>query len=64
MMPPRSEPAASAAAAAEVRRLQRRLPGLSVPALLRLRDALGPVLDSDQIRVGDVDAVLAAAEED
>ena len=63
-MQPRSEPAASAAAAAEVRRLQRRLPELSVPALLRLRDALGPVLDADRIKAGDVAAVLSAAEED
>jgi hypothetical protein len=59
-MPPRSESAASVAA--EVRRLQRRLPELAVPALLRLRDALGPVLAAERITVGDVDAVLAVAD--
>jgi hypothetical protein len=51
-------------ASAQVRRLQARLPELSVPALLRVRDALEPVLDSDTIRLSDVNAVLRAADGD
>jgi hypothetical protein len=51
-------------ASAQVRRLQARLPELSVPALLRVRDALEPVLDADTIRLSDVDAVLRAADGD
>jgi hypothetical protein len=44
--------------------LQARLPELSVPALLRVRDALEPVLDGDAIRLSDVNAVLRAADGD
>jgi hypothetical protein len=51
-------------ASAQVRRLQARLPELSVPALLRVRDALEPVLDGDTIRLSDVSAVLRAADGD
>jgi hypothetical protein len=51
-------------ASAQVRRLQARLPELSVPALLRVRDALEPVLDGDTIRLSDVNAVLRAADGD
>jgi hypothetical protein len=51
-------------ATAQVRTLQARLPQLSVPALLRVRDALEPVLDSDTIRVSDVTTVLRAADGD
>jgi hypothetical protein len=51
-------------ASAHVRRLQARLPELSVPALLRVRDALEPVLDGDTIRLSDVNAVLRAADGD
>ena len=57
---PRSE-AAIPIASAQVRRLQDRLPELSVPALLRVRDALEPLLDKERIRLSDVDAVLRAA---
>jgi hypothetical protein len=58
-MPPRSEPAVSAAA--ELRRLQRRLPQLPVPTLLSLRELLEPTLAAERITVDDVDRVLAAA---
>jgi hypothetical protein len=51
-------------ASAQVRRLQARLPELSVPALLRVRDALEPVLDGDTIRLSDANAVLRAADGD
>jgi hypothetical protein len=51
-------------ASAQVRRLQARLPELSVPALLRVRDALEPVLDGDTVRLSDVNAVLRAADGD
>jgi hypothetical protein len=51
-------------ASAQVRRLQARLPELSVPALLRVRDALEPVLDGDAIRLSDVNAVLRVADGD
>jgi hypothetical protein len=51
-------------ASAQVRRLQARLPELSVPALLRVRDALEPVLDGDTIRLSDVNTVLRAADGD
>jgi hypothetical protein len=51
-------------ASAQVRRLQARLPELSVPALLRVRDALEPVLGGDTIRLSDVNAVLRAADDD
>ena len=57
---PRSEPAIPAASA-RLRRLQARLPDLSVPALLRLRDAIEPVLARDRIRLSDVSAVLRSA---
>jgi hypothetical protein len=57
---PRSEPAIPAASA-RLRRLQARLPDLSVPALLRLRDAIEPVLARDRIRLIDVSAVLRSA---
>jgi hypothetical protein len=57
---PRSEPAIPAASA-RLRRLQARLPDLPVPALLRLRDAIEPVLARDRIRLSDVSAVLRTA---
>jgi hypothetical protein len=56
---PRREPAIPAASA-RLRRLQARLPELSVPALLLLRDAIEPVLARQQIRLSDVSAVLRA----
>ncbi len=56
---PRREPAIPAASA-RLRRLQARLPELSVPALLLLRDAIEPVLAHQQIRLSDVSAVLRA----
>jgi hypothetical protein len=59
---PRSEPAIPAASA-RLRRLQARLPQLSVPALLRVRDALEALLERERIRVGDVDIVIRAAED-
>jgi hypothetical protein len=57
---PRSEPAIPAASA-RLRRLQARLPDLPVPALLRLRDAIEPVLARERIRLSDVSAVLRSA---
>ena len=59
-MPSRGEPALSASAS--LRRLQRRLPELSVPALLRLRDAVEPLLARDRLQPGDLDAVHAAVD--
>ncbi len=59
---PRSEPAIPAASA-RVRRLQDRLPKLSVPALLRVRDSLEPLLEQERITVSDVNAVLRAADD-
>jgi hypothetical protein len=59
---PRSEPAIPAASA-RVRRLQSRLPELSVPALLRVRDALDPLLEQERISLKDVNAVLRAADD-
>lgn len=59
---PRREPAIPAATA-RLRRLQARLPELSVPALLRVRDAVEPLLEQDLIRLADVSTVLAAADE-
>jgi hypothetical protein len=56
-------PVAIPAASARLRRLQARLPELSVPALLRLRDALEALLASERIRVSDVATVLRAAED-
>lgn len=60
---PRREPAVSAASA-RLRSLQARLPELSVPALLEVRDALEPLLAGERVRIGDVDAVLRAADRD
>jgi hypothetical protein len=57
---PRSEPAIPAASA-RLRRLQARLPELSVPALLRVRDAVEPLLEQERVRISDVNAVLRAA---
>ncbi len=57
---PRQEPAIPATAA-RLRRLQSRLPELSVPVLLRIRDALEPLLDQEHVRVSDLRAVLRAA---
>jgi hypothetical protein len=62
-MPRRSEPAV-AAESARLRSLQKRLPEMSVPALLRIRATLEPLLAGDRIRVADVDAVVRAAEGD
>ena len=59
---PRSEPAIPAASA-RVRRLQARLPELSVPALLRLRDAVEPLLERERIRLSEVNTVLRAADD-
>ncbi|HEY2570340.1 MAG TPA: hypothetical protein VGI27_02650 [Solirubrobacteraceae bacterium] len=59
---PRPEPAIPAASA-RLRRLQARLPELSVPALLRVRDALEALLQRDRIRVGDLGAVLRSADD-
>jgi hypothetical protein len=47
-------------ASARLRRLQRRLPELSVSDLLRVRDAVEVALDADRVGAPDVDAVLAA----
>jgi hypothetical protein len=60
---PRSEPAIPIASA-RLRRLQVRLPELSVPALLRVRDALEPVLERERVRLVDVNTVLRAADSD
>jgi hypothetical protein len=60
---PRSEPAIPIASA-RLRRLQARLPELSVPALLRVRDALEPVLERERVRLVDVNTVLRAADSD
>jgi hypothetical protein len=57
---PRREPAIPAASA-RLRRLQAGLPELSVPALLRLRDAIEPVLARERVPLSDVSAVLRAA---
>jgi hypothetical protein len=59
---PRSEPAIPAASA-RLRRLQARLPEVSVPALLRMRDSLDELLQQERIRVSDVNAVLRAADD-
>ncbi|HSP64648.1 MAG TPA: hypothetical protein VLO10_00525 [Candidatus Deferrimicrobium sp.] len=59
---PRTQPAVPAASA-RLRQLQARLPELSVPALLRLRDALETLLASERIHVGDVDTALRAADD-
>jgi hypothetical protein len=47
-------------ASARLRRLQQRLPELSVVDLLRVRDAVEVVLGADRVGARDVDAVLAA----
>jgi hypothetical protein len=47
-------------ASARLRRLQQRLPELSVSDLLRVRDAVEVVLDADRVGARDVEAVLAA----
>ncbi|MGH7723120.1 MAG: hypothetical protein ACRENL_09880 [Candidatus Dormibacteria bacterium] len=60
---PRREPAIPAATA-RLRRLQARLPELPVPALLRLRDAIEPLLERERVRLSDVNAVLRAAGRD
>jgi hypothetical protein len=57
---PRHEPAIPATSA-RLRRLQARLPELSVPVLLHVRDVIEPLLDKDRIRAADVTAVLRAA---
>jgi hypothetical protein len=57
---PRSAPAIPAASA-RVRRLQERLPELSVPALLRVRDSLEALLEQERVSVSDVNSVLRAA---
>ncbi len=59
---PRSEPAIPAASA-RVRRLQARLPELSVPTLLRLRDAADSLLERERISLRDVNALLRAADD-
>jgi hypothetical protein len=56
-------PAAIPAASAQLRRLQGRLSELSVPALLRVRDALEALLGQERIRVSDVDTVTRAADD-
>jgi hypothetical protein len=58
---PRSEPAIPVASA-RLRRLQARLPELSVPALLRPPDALEPVLERERIGLSNANAVRRAAE--
>lgn len=63
MAMPRNEPAIPAASA-RLRRLQARLSELSVPSLLRVRDALEPLFDSERIRVSDANTVLLAADRD
>ena len=60
---PRPSESAARAASARVRRLQQRLPELSVPALLRIRDELDPILMRERVRVADVDTVLRAADD-
>ncbi len=59
---PRPQPAIPAASA-RLRRLQARLPELSVPALLRVRDALEGLLERDRIRAVDVNVALRAADD-
>jgi hypothetical protein len=59
---PRSEPAIPAASS-RVRRLQARLPELSVPTLLRLRDAAESLLERDRISLSDVSAMLRVADD-
>jgi hypothetical protein len=61
LMPPRAESALSASA--RLRRLERRLPELSVPVLLRLRDAIEAALAADRVTVSQADTVLLAADE-
>ena len=56
-------PAAIPAASARLRRLQARLPELSVPALLRVRDALEALLEKERVRVSDVSTVTRAADD-
>jgi hypothetical protein len=58
-MPSRARMPVSSASA-RLRRLQRRLPELSVSDLLRVRDAVEVALDADRVGAPDVDAVLAA----
>lgn len=58
-MPSRTPPAS--VASAQLRRVQERLPALSVPVLLRVRDAVEQVLDADRVAPRDVEAVLTAA---
>ncbi|MDQ6856839.1 MAG: hypothetical protein M3Z57_07190 [Candidatus Dormibacteraeota bacterium] len=59
---PRTQPAIPAASA-RLRQLQARLPELSVPALLRVRDALEALLERERIRVTDVHAALRSADD-
>ena len=47
--------------AASLRALQQRLPELSVPALLRVRDAIEALEARPRLRASDVAAVLDAA---
>ncbi len=56
-------PVAIPAASARLRRLQARLPELSVPALLRMRDALEALLERETIRVSDLGTVTRAADD-
>jgi hypothetical protein len=59
---PRSEPAIPVASG-RLRRLEARLPELSVSALLAVREVLEPLLDRDRVGVSDVNAVLRAADD-
>ncbi|MHB8718808.1 MAG: hypothetical protein ACYDAC_07955 [Candidatus Dormibacteria bacterium] len=54
-------PTARPADAASLRALQQRLPELSVPTLLRVRDATDGLLQRPRLRLVDVAAVVAAA---
>ena len=55
-------PTASRADAASLRELQQRLPELSVPVLLHLRDTVDELLQRPRLRPEDVAAVHEAAE--
>ena len=55
-------PTTSRADAASLRELQQRLPELSVPVLLHLRDTIDELLQHPRLTGADVAAVLEAAE--
>ncbi|HEY7926381.1 MAG TPA: hypothetical protein VIG86_03050 [Candidatus Dormibacteraeota bacterium] len=59
-MPSRTPPPVSVVTA-HLRRIEQRLPELSVPVLLHVRDAVEQVLAAERVGTRDVETVVAAA---